>query len=343
MVDPFVGVRGHVQAQTQLRRAIERDQLHHALVFVGPRGVGKGTLARGLACALHCTQRPGVGCGACSACHRVLTGLDVGVEWIAPETAGAVVKVAVARELANRLEHAPFEGDRHVVVFDPAEALNEQAWSALLKTIEEPRPGVHFVLLTTGLDALLPTILSRSLVVRLGRLDDASVDAIVREQLRTRERDDDVPEPNDDRIALAVRLADGSAGVAVSPALYPSLDSSLALLREIVAAAQAGPRAIFGGEKSPLWTAWNEAAGGPGQGRPARERAAAAGAAQLWLLHLRERIRGRPGLPGLPADDGDPRSLLRRLDDVQALLEGLERNPNVRLALEQTLLEIGRP
>jgi DNA polymerase-3 subunit delta' len=333
----FVGVLGHAQVQAQLQRAVLRDQLHHALVFVGPRGVGKAALARGLACALHCTDRRGVGCGECSACRRVLAGLHVGVEWVAPETAGAVVKVAVARDLANRLEHAPFEGDSHVVVFDPAEALGEQAWSALLKTIEEPQPGVHFVLLTTGLDALLPTILSRSLVVRLGRLDDATVEQIVRERVRRSETDDEIGE---DRIALAVRLADGSAGVAVSLALDPSLDVSLQLLRELVTAAQGGPRVTFGGERSSLWSAWAEATGGPATGRPARERAAAGGAAHLWLLHLRERIRGREGLPGLPPDDGDPRSILRRLDKVQALLEGLERNPNVRLALEQTLLDL---
>lgn len=332
----FVGVIGHEQAQTQLRRAMQRDQLHHALVFVGPRGVGKGTLARGLACALHCTEQRGVGCGVCSACRRVLSGMHVGVEWIAPEAPGAVVKVAVARELADRVQHAPFDGDRHVVVFDPAEALNEQAWSALLKTIEEPQPGVHFVLLTTGLDALLPTILSRSLVVRVGRLEDAEVEQIVR--ARVREQQD--VEVGDDRIGLAVRLSDGSAGVAVGLALDPSLDTSLDLLREIVGAAQQGPRGIFGGEKSALWSTWAEATGGAGPGRPARERAAAGGAAQLWLLHLRERIRGREGLPGLPKDDGDPRSLLRKLDKVQGLLEGLERNPNVRLALEQTLLEL---
>ncbi len=61
--------------------------------------------------------------------------------------------------------------------------------------------------------------------------------------------------------------------------------------------------------------------------------------AELWLLHLREALRGGDGLPGVPVP-ADRRGILRQLDRVQALLEGMSRNPNVRLAIEQTLLEI---
>src|SRR5690606_37922568 len=143
----FPGTLGHTEAQARLHRALRRDQLHHGIILVGPRGVGKATLARGLACALHCTASPGLGCGACTACHRVMARTHAGVEWIEPEADSTTIKVGAARELANRLELAPFEGRHHVVVFDPAEALNEQALNALLKTLEEPRPGVHFVMI----------------------------------------------------------------------------------------------------------------------------------------------------------------------------------------------------
>jgi len=339
MTAHFPGVRGHAQAQARLSRAIARDQLHHGLIFVGPAGVGKATLARGLAAALHCKEAPALGCGACTACRRIAAGTHAGVEWVSPDEPGGRVKIEQARALANRLEMAPFEGDHHVVVFDPAEAIGEGGFNAMLKTLEEPRPGVHFVMIVTGLDVLLPTILSRCLTVRLGRLEDADVAAIVSDQVAGRlEQGEDPPTPA--RIELAVGLAGGSAGLAVRLALDPTLDASLALLGQVVGAAQAGPPAIFGGDKSPLWRAWSEAVGPVKTGRPARERATLRRLCDLWLLHLRERLRGREGLPGVPTGPAGARAVLRQLDHVQALLERLGRNPNVRLSLEQTLLSM---
>jgi len=335
MTVQFPGVRGHAQAQARLSRAITRDQLHHGLIFVGPRGVGKATLARGLGAALHCKEAPAVGCGSCTSCRRIAAGTHAGVEWLAPDEPGGRVKIEHARALAHRLEMAPFEGDRHLVVFDPADAIGEAGFNAMLKTIEEPRPGVHFVMIVTGLDVLLPTILSRCLTVRLGRLEDADVSAIVAAQVESAETP-----PTAERIDLAVGLAGGSAGLAVTLALDPTLDASLALLSQVVGAAMAGPPAIFGGNKSPLWQSWDHAVGPVKTGRPARERATLRQLCELWLLHLRERLRGRDGLPGVPPGATEPRAILGQLDRVQALLESLGRNPNVRLSLEQTLLSL---
>jgi DNA polymerase-3 subunit delta' len=336
MTAQFPGVRGHAQAQARLSRAITRDQLHHGLIFVGPSGVGKATLARGLGAALHCQVEPGVGCGSCTSCRRIASGTHAGVEWLAPEEPGGRVKIEAARTLAHRLEMAPFEGNHHLVVFDPADAIGEAGFNAMLKTIEEPRPGVHFVMIVTGLDVLLPTILSRCLTVRLGRLEDADVAEIVKAQVETAET-----APTAERIELAVGLAGGSAGLAVKLALDPSLDASLALLSQVVGAAQTGPAAIFGGDKSPLWQAWSAAVGPVKTGRPARERATLRQLCELWLLHLRERLRGRDGLPGVPPGPQDARAVLTQLDTIQALLESIARNPNVRLSLEQTLLSLG--
>jgi DNA polymerase III subunit delta' len=341
----FVGVRGHAQAQERLARALQRRQLHHGLVFVGPKGVGKAALARGLGCALHCDEALGVGCGRCSACRRVLAGHHAGVEWVVPDesTAGGKIKVETARELANRLQLAPFEGSAHLVVFDPADALTEQAFNALLKTIEEPRPGVHFVMITTGLDKLLPTIASRCLPVRLGRLSTDDVRAVVTDEISRRQEagDETVAGIEATRIDLAVRLCEGSAGLAVELSLDPSLDDALTLLARAIEAAARGPAGIFGGDKSALWAAWSQAVGPSKTGRPARERAVAARTAELWLLHLRESMRGGAGLPGVPPSSGlDHRARVRHLDRLQSFLEGLDRNPNVRLSLEHTLLEL---
>lgn len=344
----FPGVRGHAHAQARLSRAITRDQLHHGLIVMGPRGIGKATLARGLACALHCPQQPGVGCGACTSCQRILGGLHAGVEWIEPETEGAVIKVEAARELSLRLQHAPFEGRHHVVIVDPADAMNEQAYNALLKSIEEPRPGVHFVMLTTHPDGLLPTIRSRCLPVRLGPLPAALVDQVLTEVLAARQAEaeaagEPAPDPPDpQRRALAVQLCQGSVGQALELLVDPTLPDVLDLVRCAMEATGAGPAGIFSGDKGPLWSAWQQASGGPGAGRPARERVACARAVDLWLLHLREHLRGGGGLPGLPAPHPAVPDLLRQIDRLQALGEALPRNPNVRLAIEQTLLDLSR-
>ena len=325
---------------TMLSRAIGRGQLHHGLLFIGPTGVGKAAVARGLACALHCSVSPGVGCGECTACKRILGGSSAGIEWIVPEGPGGMIKVDVARSLANRLAHAPFEGSHHVVVFDPGTALNETSLNALLKSIEEPVPGVHFVFIVESPEALLPTIVSRCLPVRFGALSEDDTATVLDAALEARaaaaaEEGNDPPKIPKARRELAMRLSQGSAGRAIELAMDETLDAALVLLARAVEAAQAGPARIFGGDKSPLWSAWTEAHGGPGAGRPARERAACARLTDLWLLDLSGRMRGREGLPGVPARSGDASATAHELDTILQLRESLDRNPVVRLAIEQ--------
>jgi DNA polymerase-3 subunit delta' len=371
----FPGVRGHRDAQAALARALARGQLHHALVLVGPRGVGKATFARGLACALLCPQQPGLGCGVCPTCQRVLGGNHPDVNWLLPDGKAGTISVDSARACHLRQAHAPYEGPAHVVIVDPADALGEGAGNALLKTIEEPRPGIHFLLLTTNLQGMLPTILSRALPVRLGRLEDEIVAAILDE------RTGEVPT---ERREMAALLAEGSAGVALELAADPTLERCVELLRQALLAVQRGPAAIFSGDASPLWTAWTAAvsAGEPepapepaeppppevvvagkkprtparpkkpeadskpakAKDAPGQQRNAVRRLTELWILHLREQIRGRVGLPGLPpATAASPAQRVRTIAGLQQLEARIERMGNVRLTLEQTLLELSRP
>lgn len=371
----FPGVRGHLDAQAALARALARGQLHHALVLVGPRGVGKATFARGLACALLCPQRPGLGCGACSTCQRVLGGNHPDVNWLVPDGKAGTISVDSARACHLRQVHAPYEGPAHVIIVDPADALGEGAGNALLKTIEEPRPGIHFLLLTTNLQGMLPTILSRSLPVRVGRLEDEIVAAILDERAA------EVPA---ERREMSALLAEGSAGVALELAADPTLERCLELLRQALLAVQRGPAAIFSGDASDLWKAWSAAvsAGEPeappepaeppppeavvagkkprapakpkkpegdskpakAKDAPAQQRSAVRRLTELWILHLREQIRGRTGLPGLPPGSAaSPAQRVRTIAGLQELEARIERMGNVRLTLEMTLLELSRP
>jgi DNA polymerase-3 subunit delta' len=371
----FPGVAGHRRVQALLGRAIQRGRLHHAIVLVGPSGVGKTTLARGLGCALACTERPGVGCGTCPTCTRILADRHTDFVTVRSSGKGNLLRVEQAEELALQSQQAPFEAARHVIVIDGAERLHEAAANKLLKAIEEPRPNVHWVLVTANERELLPTILSRCLVLVLDRVDDAAVDQVLERDACARGEALDVQ-----RRGIAVRLAQGCPGVALTLVEDHALADARALTAAAIEATLAGPEAIFAGEKSRLWSAFQDAvqaipdaeeqppdpvivvkgkgprgkksrarAGRPAAAEPssrsdltpARQRAAAGRLADLWLLHLRERLRGGAGLPGLPDLAGvAPDRLVRHIARVQAFQDALARNPNVRLALEATLLEL---
>ncbi|MCA9695159.1 MAG: hypothetical protein R3A51_02260 [Nannocystaceae bacterium] len=371
----FPGVLGHEAICGHLQRAIERGQLHHALVLAGPAGVGKETLARGLACALLCPEAKGRGCGRCPICVRVLARNHPDLSYLTPSGPGGLIKIEDARACLIRQASAPYEADAHVIIVDPADALGDKSGNALLKAIEEPRPGVHWLLLSQNLHGLLPTILSRALPIRMGRLPEPVVRQILSAQ---------APEVSEERRDMAALLAEGSAGEAVALARDPVLERCLELLRHALAAAARGPVGIFSGDHAPLWSSWStaveaavaahdaedararEAAAEPAvvkvdakgkvkgkKGRAkakkttskkapaARQREVATRLVDLWTLHIRQRLRDRPGLPGVPAIERPPARLVRDLERLRELEAQVRGNANVRLVVEQTLLELG--
>lgn len=143
-----------------LRNAIAKDKVGHAYIFSGPRGTGKTTAARLLAKAVNCTaqnlsDRP---CNNCPNCNAFNRGeyLDL-IEIDAASHTG----VDDARELIENVRYSPSMGTYKVYIIDEVHMLSKQAFNALLKTIEEPPKHVIFILATTELDKVMPTILSR--------------------------------------------------------------------------------------------------------------------------------------------------------------------------------------
>ncbi len=385
----FPGVIGHRRITAMLSRAIARNRLHHGLVFAGSRGIGKATLARGLACALICSQAPAIGCGRCDACRRLLGNRHTDLRRLEGEGKSRMIATAAAREVALRAQHAPFESRAHLIIIDPADRMQPAAAAALLKAIEEPRDGVYWVLIASNLYDVLDTILSRCMMIPIERLADADMRKVVAGELARRELD-----LSAERIELAISLADGSPGVALDLLGDASLEPTRALLANTLQAVQIGPGALFSGDRSPLWSAWKDAvaatlepgeeadhqgegaepevvvvstgkgkkgaskkstakktskpaasdegeSSSAGKESPARQRATAARLAELWLLHLRERMLGREGLRGLPTIDIG-RATTTQMQAIQKFQTGLTRNPNVRLSFEQLLLELGR-
>jgi DNA polymerase-3 subunit delta' len=221
---PFSHIQGQDAAIATLGAALRRGRVHHAYRFEGPDGTGKEMCAFALAQALVCTGGDPLGCGRCDACHRAVTlsserpeaplHPDVSIvekNFYPPETIGRsrpeLTDISVDQIRKIVLAHAayaPHEGRARVFIVRRAEELSQSAANALLKTLEEPRQGTHFILLTARGDRLLNTIRSRTLPVRFGPLPDE----VVRSVLRAR----GVP---DERVDLAVELAAGSASAAL--------------------------------------------------------------------------------------------------------------------------------
>lgn len=222
---PFTHILGQEAAITTLTRALTQGRVHHAYRFEGPDGTGKEMAAFALAQALVCAGSDPLGCGACDACRRAVTFsserphaplhpdlriLERG--FYPPEILGQRTEeskeLSVHQIRAIVLANAafpPHEGRARVFLIRRAEEMSIGAANALLKTLEEPRQGTHFILLTSRPDRLLSTIRSRTLPVRFAPLSDA----ILRGILTAR----GVP---DERQDLALELAAGSASAALS-------------------------------------------------------------------------------------------------------------------------------
>jgi DNA polymerase-3 subunit gamma/tau len=150
-------IQEHV-ARTLLN-ALSTERVSHAYLFCGPRGTGKTSTARILAKAVNClTNGKGEPCNQCAMCQAITEGraLDV-IEVDAASNTG----VDNIRDLREKVNYAPNEARKKVYIIDEVHMLSTPASNALLKTLEEPPPHVMFILATTEVQKLLPTILSR--------------------------------------------------------------------------------------------------------------------------------------------------------------------------------------
>lgn len=154
-------------ALQRLRAALDEDRAHHAYLFEGPEGSGKSAAARALALYANCLagERP---CGACAACRQVTAGthpdvIEVGCD---PTKTTRVISVDQVHALTAQLQLQRHSARRRFVILAPADALNEPAANALLKTLEEPPRCTGFILVTARAAALLATVRSRCQRVR---------------------------------------------------------------------------------------------------------------------------------------------------------------------------------
>ncbi|MBT8230218.1 MAG: DNA polymerase III subunit gamma/tau, partial [Bacteroidia bacterium] len=164
--DEVVG-QDHI-AQT-LKNALKNDQLAHAFLFAGPRGVGKTTSARILAKVLNCEnlQEGFKACGECNSCKAFVDNASFNIFELDAASNNSVDHI---RALNEQVRFQPQQGSFKIYIIDEVHMLSQAAFNAFLKTLEEPPPYAKFILATTEKHKIIPTILSRCQIFDFRRI-----------------------------------------------------------------------------------------------------------------------------------------------------------------------------
>ena len=165
----FNTVVGQSHITTTLKNAIKNNQLAHAFLFCGPRGVGKTTCARILAKTINCENRTadGEACNVCNSCVSFDNGTSLNIHELDAASNNSVDDI---RSLVDQVRFAPQAGAYKVYIVDEVHMLSSSAFNAFLKTLEEPPPYAIFILATTEKHKIIPTILSRCQIFDFKRI-----------------------------------------------------------------------------------------------------------------------------------------------------------------------------
>lgn len=168
----FNTVVGQSHITTTLKNAIRNNQLAHAFLFCGPRGVGKTTCARILAKTINCTNPTpdGEACNTCNSCVSFDAGTSLNIHELDAASNNSVDDI---RSLVEQVRFAPQAGKYKVYIVDEVHMLSASAFNAFLKTLEEPPPYAIFILATTEKHKILPTILSRCQIFDFKRITNS--------------------------------------------------------------------------------------------------------------------------------------------------------------------------
>lgn len=313
------GIVGHDEIVEQFRRTLAAGRLASTYLFVGPPGIGKRRFALELAHALLCTDSIEASlepCGRCDSCRMFTAGNhpDVEVVGLPPDKSMLPIDLFIGDHehrnrdgLCHRIGLKPFFGRHKVAIVDDADHFSIPSANCLLKTLEEPPPSALLILIGSSPSRQLPTIRSRSQVVRFNSLDRETIAQILVNTGVTADQDfaRRVGELSEGSVERAVELAD--------PALWGFRDQLLSAL---------------GGERTDsvrltrmIQTFVDEAGKEPAQ-RRVRLRVVIGFAIEFYRLNLRSEGTAKP------------ESAVAALDSCLTALENIDRNANVGLVIQ---------
>jgi DNA polymerase-3 subunit delta' len=313
----FSRIIGYDRNISLLRRALATGKLSHAYLFYGIDGSGMKETAIALVEAIFCNGTDG--CGECPSCRKVAGLRHPDLHHLQPD--GAFIKIDQIRELQKELSYRPFEAPKKACVIEDADKMNISAANAFLKTLEEPSGDAILILMTTHVDAVLPTILSRCQQLRFPSLPTETIAS----QLREKGADEDSA-----RIAAA--LAGGSIERAREIVEGDWLQARKALLEKIAALS---PEGII-----PLFAAAEESA---------KDKESAIHLVDLLNVFWRDVLLTHTGSPEIINSDLSPlirsisdrnslESVIEKLERISRTRQALTRNANPRLAVEVLIM-----
>ena len=342
---------GQAHVVQTLRNAIELDRVAHAYLFAGPRGTGKTSMAKILAKSINCEQGPTVTpCLVCESCRSIhdATAIDV-IEMDAASHRG----IDDIREIRDRVALRPARGRMKVYIVDEAHMLTKEASNAVLKTLEEPPDHVVFVLCTTELQAMLPTIRSRCQRFVFQRPGLGEISEVLR-RIATAEG----IEIDDAAVQLVARAAGGSFRDGVTILDQLSTAQSTAIGAEDV-------RTLLGtADEASLFGAIDLVGAGDAAGllRLVDDLAESGTDLASFTTGLLGHLRGlfltqQLGQPPLDlglsdheqermreqAEAVSPRAVVRLIDLLRTVVDDVKEGGDPRLPLELALVKVSRP
>ena len=200
-------LRGNRQLLAQIAASADSGRVCHAYLIEGAVGSGRKTVAMHMAQSFLCTAEQGRPCGECLACRKVAKGIHPDVQILLPEKDKKTLSVDQVRQLRERAFVVPNEGRHRITLIPDAQQMTVQAQNALLKLLEEPPSFSVFILTAESRSQLLETICSRLVCLETEKLPAEEVMAELKQRFAGK---------NEDDLALAARLGEGSVGGAVT-------------------------------------------------------------------------------------------------------------------------------
>lgn len=180
----FSDIVGQEQLKEHLQNAVRTGQVSHAYIINGERSSGKEFIAQIFAAALQCEKQMGEPCGECHSCRQAQSKNHPDIIRITHEKPNSIGVEDIRSQVNHDVGIKPYHSQRKIYIMNEAEKMTVQAQNALLKTLEEPPAYAVILLLTTNVDALLPTILSRCVVLNMKPVKDELIQKYLMDSLQ---------------------------------------------------------------------------------------------------------------------------------------------------------------